>query len=132
MSETRHTHRRTRTVALAVVCALLTCALAGASPAGASQESLLAGARAQERYYQSFGGSGATVPSQLAAAHAQERYYASYGEPRPIAVAHSPAPSDGAPWLPITLAVAAAMAIVAAAVSAVRRLHLRRATRVAL
>jgi hypothetical protein len=120
-----------RTAICAVVCALLASALTTWAPAGASQRSLIAGARAQERYYMSFGTSGAT-DAALRAAKAQERYYASYGTPRPLHAVPSPEPSDGTPWLPITLAVAGAVAIVAAFSLAARRVvSLRRLTRAA-
>jgi hypothetical protein len=126
---TRHTHHRI--VISAIVCALLASALTNVAPAGASQRTLLAGARAQERYYASFGKSRAIDPARLAAAKAQGRYYASYGHPQPLPPPQRPQPSDGTPWLPITLAVAAAMAVIAAGSTAARRLRLRRPTRVA-
>jgi hypothetical protein len=63
---------------------------------------------------------------RLTAAHAQERYYSSYGELAPLTLAQSPAPPDGTPWL--TIALAAAVALVAASIAAIhrRRLRLRR------
>jgi hypothetical protein len=133
MSTTRHIHRRT--VICAIVCALLASALANVAPAGASERTLLAGARAHARYYASFGAAvasaGASQRTLLAGARAQGRYYASYGEPQPIPVTQAPEAADGMPWLPITLAVAAAMAVIAAGSTATRRLRLRGPTRVA-
>lgn len=64
--------------------------------------------------------------TQLNAARAQERYYTSYGEPAPIAAPLAPAPADDTPWL--TIALAAAVALAAASIAAIhrRRLRLRR------
>jgi hypothetical protein len=66
--------------------------------------------RAQERYYMSF-------PAH--APVAQEEYYASYGEPSP---APPNASSNETPWLPI----AAALAVVAASATQLRRVRVRR------
>ena len=61
----------------------------------------------------------------LAIARAQERYYSSYAEP--LASPAPPAPADGdTPWLPIGLAIAATLAIVAAGGAHFRRLRIRR------
>ena len=124
----RHTHRRT--IIGAIVCALLASALTTVAPAGASQRTLRAGAHAQERYYASFGNSGAVDAGRFAA-EAQERYYTSYGKPQPLPIPQSAEPSDGRPWLPITLTVAVAMAVIAAGATAARRLRPRRLSRVA-
>jgi hypothetical protein len=123
---TSHTHRRA--VICAIVCALLGSALSVAS-AGASERTRAAGVRAQQRYYESFGKPEAIDLGKFAA-EAQERYYSSYGEPQPLPVAQSPEPSDDAPWLPIALSVAVALAVIAAGTAAARRLR-RRPTRVA-
>jgi hypothetical protein len=125
---TRHTQRRT--VICAVVCALLASALSSVAPAGANERTRIAGALAQQRYYASFGKSGAIDPGRFAA-EAQGRYYASYGDPQPLAVPRSPEPSDDTPWLPITLAAAVAIVVIAAGSTAARRLVLRRPTPVA-
>jgi hypothetical protein len=59
---------------------------------------------------------------------ALEKYYSSYGDPEPLPVAQAPAsaPSDEEPWLPIALAVAVAFTVVAASVTHLRRLRIRR------
>ena len=63
----------------------------------------------------------------IVSARAQERYYSSYGDPAPLSLPQvAAAPSDdGTPWLPIALSVAAAAAIVAASAVGVRQLRLR-------
>ena len=110
----RRTHRPT--VVCAIVCALLAFAMSGAAGARTIEDTQ-ATALAQEAYYSSYG---------KAATSAQERYYSSYGEPEPLTVAQSPAPSDDTPWLPITLSIAAALAIAAAGATQVRRVRVRR------
>ena len=87
-------------------------------------------ALAQERYYSSYDDS-ETLDGGPSAAQAQERYYSSYGDPEPLTVAETQAPSDDTPWLPLALSAAGALAIVAASAHRVRRLHIRRAARVA-
>jgi hypothetical protein len=114
-----------RTIICAIACALLASALIGVAPAGANEGTLAAGAVAQERYYSSYGEPEA-IDAGTAAAEAQERYYSSYGAPEPLTVAHSPAPSDDTPWLPIALSVAVALAIVAASTTLAGRLRIRR------
>jgi hypothetical protein len=79
-----------------------------------------ASARAQERHYTSYG------DPATSAALAQERYLTSYGEPEPLTRPQAPAPSDDTPWLPIALSIAAALAIVAASATQLRRLRSRR------
>jgi hypothetical protein len=59
------------------------------------------------------------------AARAQERYYSSYGKPAPLIVTQPPAPST-TPWPPIALAIAAALSIAAASATTLRRLRIRR------
>ena len=81
-----------------------------------------AAALAQERYYSSYG----TPAPSRAAALSQERYYSSFGEAEPLTVPQSPAASDDIAWLPIALAGVAALAIVAASSTQVRRLRIRR------
>jgi hypothetical protein len=71
-------------------------------------------ARAQERYYQSFGRSATPVSAQSTnSALAQERYYSSYGNPTPIRTVE-PAPSDGPGW---TIAVIGGIALLLAGVA---------------
>jgi hypothetical protein len=140
------THRHT--IICAIACALLAAALTGVAPASANERTQAAGALAQERYYSSYGepetsdagtsaaqaqgryyssyGEPETSDAGTSAAQAQERYYSSYGEPEPLTVAQSPEPSDDTPWLPIALSVAAALAVVAASATLVRRLRIRR------
>jgi hypothetical protein len=115
------THRRT--ILCAIVSALLASALTGVAPAGANERTQAA--LAEERYYMSFA-EPETSDARTGAAEAQERYYSSYGEPEPLTVARSPEPSDDAPWLPIALSVAIALATVAASTTVARRLRIRR------
>jgi hypothetical protein len=120
----RRTHRLA--IAYALACALLASATSGPAFASVSADSGAAAARAQERYYSSFG-EPQPIASSGAAALAQERYYASYGEPEPLTVPQSPAPSDDTPSLPIALSIAVSLGL-AAAVGAtqLRRLRIRR------
>ena len=125
-----------RTVVGAIVCALMTTALA-VSPAGASQPAWTAAPQA--KYYASFGqtngdaGSadhGRYFPPRSAGAAdtaaSQARYYASYGDPQPLTPAHQPTPpDDGTPWLTIAL-IAAAGLVVAAGATAAGRIRIRR------
>jgi hypothetical protein len=60
----------------------------------------------------------------LTVARAQERYYSTYGEPEPLTLPQSPAPGDDTPWLPIALALAVAVLLTTTATQ-VRRLRLR-------
>jgi hypothetical protein len=118
-----------RLVAATVAAACLAfSATASATPDSrtASEQTPLAGALAQERYYSSYG-KPATLDAGASAVHAQERYYSSYGEPEPSTVAQSPAPPDRTPWLPIGLSVAVALAVIAASAAQVRALRTRRA-----
>ena len=65
---------------------------------------------------------------------AMERYSKSYGKPKPLfakAQAHAPAHHD-TPVLPIGIALAAALAVIAASATHLRRLRLRRRTAGAL
>jgi hypothetical protein len=62
----------------------------------------------------------------VANARAQGRYYSSYGEPEPLTLPQSPAPSDDTPWLPIALSITGALVIAAASTTQLRRLRLRR------
>jgi hypothetical protein len=114
-----------RTIICAIVCALLASALTGVAPAGANEPTQAGRALAQERYYSSYG-EPETIDAGTAAADAQERYYSSYGQPQPLTAAQSPQPSDDTPWLPITLSVAATLAIVAASATQAHRLRIRR------
>jgi hypothetical protein len=82
-----------------VFCALFIVALS-ATPALAG--TTRSAARAQERYYQSFG-------TEDGAALAQERYYSSYGAPESLRGPQQvPAPSDENP-IPVILITAAAL-----------------------
>jgi hypothetical protein len=121
---TSRTHRPA--VIGSIVFALLAFAITGVAPAGGNERSQAA-ELAQERYYSSYGDP-ETIAAGTAAAEAQERYYSSYGEPASLTVAQSPESSDEAPWLPIALSIAAALAIAVASTTAARRL--RRAARV--
>jgi hypothetical protein len=82
-------------------------------------------ARAQERYYSSYG-EPQPIDGATAAARAQERYYSSYGEREPLTLPQSPSPSDDTPWLPIALSIAIALVIVTASATHLRRLRIRR------
>jgi hypothetical protein len=97
----------------AIACALLVPATGGAAFAAADP-------LAQERYYSSYGNSDSSL------AQAEERYYSSYGDPEPLTPPQSPAPSTQAPWLPIALSIAGALAIVAASTTQLRRARIRR------
>ena len=113
MFTTRHIRRFTAFGALA--CALLGSALGGVAAAQSTEESR---ALQQERYYM-----GTTGPDS----HPQEEYLRSYGQPEPITAAQAPAPSDDStPWLPIALAGAAGLAMIAIGVSQRHRLRIRR------
>jgi hypothetical protein len=106
-------HRLRRPAQLcAIACLLLVPAMCGAAIAAAHP-------RAEERYYSSY-----EIPDS-SPAQAVEQYYSSYGDPEPLSPSHSPAPSD-APWLPITLSIAGALAIVAASTTQFRRVRIRR------
>jgi hypothetical protein len=77
---------------------------------------------AQERSYSSY----AHESSESSPGLAQERYYSSYGDPEPLTSPQSPAPSDDAPWLLISLSIAGALATAAAATTQLRRVRIRR------
>jgi hypothetical protein len=84
-----------------------------ALPAVAVAQSTSA-ARAQERYYESFGRSATPASTQSTnSALAQERYYSSYGNPTPIRTIE-PVPSDGPGW---TIAVIGGIALLLAGVA---------------
>ena len=106
-----HRIRRSALCATIVCAALATTATGGAL---AATDPL-----AQERFYASH-----ATPSS-AAARAQEQYYSSYGDPEPTALV-SGAPSGESPSLPIALALAGALVIVAASATQLHRLHTRR------
>lgn len=112
-------------VLLTFTCALAVFAVSGAGTARADQDAPTAAARAQERYYSSYG-KPQTIDARTAATRAQERYYSSYGEPEPLTLAQPATPSDNTPWLPIALSIAVASAIVAASAAQLRRLRGRR------
>ena len=118
-------------IVCALACALLTFAMSGTAAAIPHQHTKASAARAQARYYSSYGEpaqSKAWTPTktQIQSARAQARYYSSYGEPTPLVAPQPPAPSDDTPWLPIALAGAAALAIAAASATQLRRLRMRR------
>jgi hypothetical protein len=79
---------------------------------------------------------GRIAPNRVGPSHAsllaQERYHTSYGNPGGLAMSQSPAPSDGTPWLPVTLAVLAELGLLAAIATRLRRLRLRRRRAVVL
>ena len=128
-------------IVCALACALLTFAMSGTAAAIPHQhaqseawtptKTQIQSARAQARYYSSYGEpaqSKAWTPTktQIQSARAQARYYSSYGEPTPLVAPQPPAPSDDTPSLPIALAAAAALAIAAASATQLRRLRIRR------
>jgi hypothetical protein len=116
-------HRMTIVTALAL--ALLTSAMSGPAMAQAidlrseMQTSSLAGTteRSDPR-----GSDARDAARREKIALALERYYSTYGEPEPLPVAEAPAPvDDPLPWLPIAVAIAAILSIVAAGATLVRR-----------
>jgi hypothetical protein len=115
---------------LALGCALagslLVSAISG-TPAAQASEVTESSARAQERYYSSYG-EPQPIDAGTASATAQERYYSSYGEPEPRTLTPSPSPSlsDDTPWLPIALSIAVTLAIVTPSALHIRRLRIRR------
>ncbi len=119
-------HRfRSSTVALSV-CALLTCALACTPGAAAARSGAdKAAALAQERYYSSYGRPH-SADARILAALAQERYYSSYGQAEPMTLPASPVAADDQSPLPIVLAVAAMLVVVAAGGSRLHRIRSRR------
>jgi hypothetical protein len=109
-------HRLLRSFSMcALVCAALMTAAAGTATAAPSPDPY-----AQERYYASLGN------ADTSAAIAQEQYLGSYGEPQPLSPPQSSLPSDETPWLPIALAIAGTLVVVAASATQLRRLRLRR------
>lgn len=105
-------HRLRRPAQLcAIACVLLVPAMCGAAIAAAQPLK-------EERYYSSYANP-ASSPAQ-----AVEQYYASYGDPEPLSP--SPAPSNDAPWLLISLSIAGALVIVAASTTQLRRVRIRR------
>jgi hypothetical protein len=107
------THRIFRSA----LCATIACAALATTATGAALAA--ADPLAQERYYASH-----ATPSS-AAALAQEQHYSSYGDPEPLAL-DSAAPAGESPSLPIALALAGALVIVAASATQLHRLHTRR------
>ena len=102
---------RRRAVLLAIACAALV-------PGGAAFAA--AEPPAQEQYYSSY-----ATPDETRAL-AREAYYSSFGEPQSPAMPQSQAPADGEPWLPISLAIAGTLVVVAATAAQARRLRFRR------
>jgi hypothetical protein len=111
---------QTLAIGCALACALLVSAIGGAAAAQASDA-----ARAQERYYSSYG-EPRPIDSGTAAARAQERYYASYGKPEPVTPPQSLSPSDDVPWLPIAPSIVITLVVVTASATQFRRLRVRR------
>jgi hypothetical protein len=113
-------HRISRTVALALTLVALGAPIAAAQQDLRSPDSrdAAASARAQERFETSYGDPTAS------AALAQQRYLTSYGAPEPLSRPQSPVAPDDTPW--IALSIAAAVAIVAASVTQLRRARIRR------
>jgi hypothetical protein len=107
-------------IGCALACALLVSAIGGVAAARASDA-----ARAQERYYSSYG-EPRPIDVGTAAAGAQERYYSSYGKPEPLTPPQSPSPSDDMPWLPIALSIAITLVVATAGATHLRRLRVRR------
>jgi hypothetical protein len=103
----------------AIACALLVPATTGAA-AAAADPTVKERAFAQERYHSSYETPG-TSP-----ALAQERYLSSYGKPEQLTPPQGPAPPNDAPWLPIALSLAGALAIVTVSVTQLRRVRIRR------
>lgn len=120
MFTARHIH--SLAVGCALAWALLVFAMSGAAAAQASDVTQSA-ARAQERYYSSYG-KPRPIDAGAAAARAQERYYSSFGEPEPLT--QSPSPSDYPPLLAIALSIAITLVIVTACATHLRRLRVRR------
>ena len=67
-----------------------------------------------------------TTGAGTAAARAQERYYSSYGDPETLTRPQSPSPSDDTPWLPLALSIAITLVIATASATHLRRLRIRR------
>jgi hypothetical protein len=123
MCSARRIHRPAILCALA--CTLLVSATNASAASRPNEEPQASPALAQERYYSSYDGP-KPIDSGTSAALAQERHYSSYGEPEPLSQPQSPPPTDDTPWLPIALSIAAAVAIVAASATQLRRLRVRR------
>jgi hypothetical protein len=134
------TIRRIHSPAIGCVlaCALLVSAISGTAAAQSSDvhhywpgswvqdgPGTQSAARAQERYYASYG-EPQPIDAGTAAARAQERYYSSYREPEPLTLPQPPSPSDDTPWLPIALSIAVGLALVTASATHLRRLRIRR------
>jgi hypothetical protein len=108
--------RRT-TIVCAVACATLAILPGAAALAASGHRTATSAALAQERYY-------STYRPADAAALAQEQYYSSYGRQAPPVLSQPPATGGRTPWLPIMLALAAAL--VTAAAMRLHRLRVRR------
>jgi hypothetical protein len=93
----------------ALLMAISACALAADPPVAA------------ERYLASYG-----QPDPVGGPLAREAYYSSYGTPRPLNRPHTPAASDGPPWLPIGVAIAGSAFLVVTTASRRRRAGIRR------
>jgi len=99
---------------------LLMFAVSGAAVAQ-SNDVRQSAARAQERYYGTYG-QPQPIDAGTVAAKAQERYYSSYGEPETST--QPPSSSDDTPWLPIAIAIT--LAVITASATHLRRLRVRR------
>ena len=103
-----------------VACTLGLGALAG--PAAATDRA--AAARAQGRYYASFGQPQGAAVDKIAAALAQGRYYASFRHERPLTPPGSGSTSTG--WLTPGVGLAIALLVAAAGTAQFRRSRMRR------
>ena len=75
---------------------------------------------AQEQYYSSY-----SAPD-VSAALPQEQYLKSYDAPGAVTAAPAPDASDGTPWLPIALAITAALLVAGLTATQRRRFRPRR------
>ena len=114
-----------RIVRTAALCALLASVPVSAAAARPIEDPQASAALSQERYYSSYGDPPA-ITAGASAVYAQERYYSSYGDAEPLTLPQPSAPSDGFPWLVVSLSIAAALAIAAASTTHLRRLRVRR------
>ena len=106
-------HRLLRRAAVLVAVIGTTVAATTAAAAGP-------GPLAQEQYYSSY-----STP-EVSAALAQEQYLKSYDAPGAVTAAPAPDASDGTPWLPIALAIAAALLVAGVTATQRRRFRPRR------
>jgi hypothetical protein len=117
-----HHTRLHRIAALAVTVA------AFAAPVASAQQDLRSpDARDAATAATVAGGATDPTPAQLARARAQERYYSSYGESAPLIPSPQPAsPDGGIGWLPVALLATAGALVVAGGSWGRRRVRVRR------